>query len=520
MGSPSPVRTPLCTPVSAAPSDEDPAPEHLPPTIRATHAHAPIAAPSESLRAASRVPESCRDDPFAELSPGPSSATPLLHPQLQHELIEQAAGMSTCQVASLLAAAAPEVVPSRDTLPAVAPDRYTLKVSIDQECEQGLRLLKDLMSHVDPRMSWGGLVARLVREGVARHDPCGGGSGQRRQGSAGASTRRAPHRTRAAEAPAGPAQGGNQSSPRAPDPTRAAAAPVVPARRGGDDTPASPGDTAAAGRRNPISILANAAPPRRSAPAARSDDAPEGGAPTAALAAATTPQSAPTALSDGADADAAEPVSRVATSAPKPVPGVYSDGGLNGASDGAAGSATADGCQAAAGEAVSPVATPAPKPAPGVYSDGRVPGASAEAAARASADGSAVGAGMPVSPLVSPAPKPATGVSPDGARAASQPGRRRTQPAILSTAATNPRRGATFLRLFGATSGNGDGGRCCYRDLLSGRRCTSSHLLQIDHLLPVVQGGGPNLFNLHLRCFAHHSLRHGHGSAVPPERPM
>ena len=111
--------------------------------------------------------------------------------------------MSTCQVASLLAAAAPEVVPSRDTLRAVAPDRYTLKVSIDQECEQGLRLLKDLMSHVDPRMSWGGLVARLVREGVARHDPRGGDSGQRRQRSAGASTRRATRKTRAAEAPAG-----------------------------------------------------------------------------------------------------------------------------------------------------------------------------------------------------------------------------------------------------------------------------------------------------------------------------
>ena len=39
------------------------------------------------------------------------------------------------------------------------------------------------------------------------------------------------------------------------------------------------------------------------------------------------------------------------------------------------------------------------------------------------------------------------------ARAAAQPGRRRTQPAILSTDATNPGRGATFLRL-GATSGN------------------------------------------------------------------
>ena len=117
--------------------------------------------------------------------------------------------MSTRQVASLLAAAAPEVLPPRDTLRAAAPDRYTLKVSIDQECEQGLRLLKDLMSHVDPRMSWGDLVARLVRDAVARHDPRGGGSGQRRRrsaGSAGVSPRRAPKETRAAGAPAAPAR--------------------------------------------------------------------------------------------------------------------------------------------------------------------------------------------------------------------------------------------------------------------------------------------------------------------------
>ena len=38
-------------------------------------------APSESLRAASRAQESFRDDPFAELSPGPVSVAPLLHPQ-------------------------------------------------------------------------------------------------------------------------------------------------------------------------------------------------------------------------------------------------------------------------------------------------------------------------------------------------------------------------------------------------------------------------------------------------------
>ena len=205
-------------------------------------------------------------------------------------------------------------------------------------------------------------------------------------------------------------------------------------------------------RSSTIAMLANAAPPRRAAPAATVRRRSRGWR-SIGRARRTAPQSAPAALSNGADAGAAEPVLPVATPAPRPVLGVYSEGELNGASDGAAGSASADGCQAAAGEAVSPVATPAPEPAPGVFPDGGLPGASAEAAAGASADASAAGAEMPVSPLVSPAPESAPSVYSDRARAASQPGRRRTQPAILSTAATNPRRGATFLRLSGATSG-------------------------------------------------------------------
>ena len=133
------VAVPVAGPAAPS-SDEGPAPQLLPPTHLPASAPVPVpvsvVAPSESLRAASLAPESLRDDPFVELSPGPVSVAPLLHPQRQRELIEQAAGMSTRQVAVLLAAAAPEVVPPRDTLRAVAPDRYTLKVTIDQECER------------------------------------------------------------------------------------------------------------------------------------------------------------------------------------------------------------------------------------------------------------------------------------------------------------------------------------------------------------------------------------------------
>ena len=453
---PSCAPAPVSVSVSAAPSsDEGHAPQLLPPTHLPALASAPapvpapflpVAAPSESLRAASRAPESSRDDPFAELSPGPLSAAPLLHPQRQRELIEQATGMSTRQVADLLAAAAPEVVPPRDTLRAVAPDRYTLKVSIDQECEQGLRLLKGLLSHLDPRMSWGDLVARLVRETVVRHDPRGGGNGHRRRRSAGASPRRAPNKTRDAGAAAGPAQRVHESSRRAPNRTHAAAAPAAPARLGGGDTPAPRGDTAAGERQNPIVMLADAA---------------------------AAPQ--------------------------------------------CAGGASADGSHAGAGVPVSPVATPAPEPVLGVFPDGELPGASAGAAGGASADGSHAGAGVPVA---TPAPEPVLGVSPDSGPSGASAGAaaHTTRDSVHSSHQSPPRRhipAAVRRHVW-----QRDGGRCCYRDPLTGRRCTSSHLLQIDHLLPVAQGGGADPLNLQILCFAHHRMRHGHGPAPPPEPQM
>ena len=423
-------------------------------------------------------PDPLRGDPFAELSPGTVSAASLLHPQRQRELIEQAAGMSTREVAKLLAAAAPEVLPPRDTLRATAPDRYTLKVSIDQECEQGLRLLKDLMSHLDPRMSWGDLVARLVREAVARHNPRGGGGGgQRRKGadSAGSSPQQAPKKTRAAGAAGGPAQRAGESSGRAQNRTRADVAPVAPARRRGGATPAPPGDNAAT-RQSPIEVLANAAPPCQSGTAAPLDGACAGGVPSGVPAATSAPKFASGALADGCHTGAAVPDSSVAISAPKRAIGASPDGGPSGASDGAADGASAGGFSARAAVAGLPVATSAPQSVLGVFPGGGPPDVAAGAAAH-------------------------TTRGPVHSRR--QSARRRHIPAAV--------RRHIWQR---------DGGRCCYRDPLTGRRCTSAHLLQIDHLVPVAEGGGPEPSNLALRCFAHHRMRHGYGPAASPQPPI
>ena len=441
-GDAAPFPAPSCNPVPAAPSsDEGPAPQLAPPTNLPASAPVPVpvVAPSESLPPASLAPESSGHDPFAELSPGPSSAAPLLHPQRQRELIEQAAGMSTRQVAVLLAAAAPEVVPPRDTLRAVAPDRYTLKVTIDQECEQGLRRLKGLLSHIDPRMSWGDLVARLVREAVARHDPRGGGSGQRRRrsaGSAGASPRPAPNKTRAARAADAPAQRVHESSRRAPNRTRAAAAPAAPAQRGGGATPAPQVDTAATERQNPIAMLANAAPPSQSGPAALLDGARADGVPSGAPAAAAAPQSGPAAPLDGArggGAPSGAPLLRRRSSrptpwrmAPMPAPPCRARRSL---------------LRRRSGHLVCPLTAdraahqPEQRAGPRRMASLRAPPCRARR-----------------SPLRRRSRYSAC--SPTADRATHQPGQRRTRPAILSTTPTNPRHGATYQRLFGATSGN------------------------------------------------------------------
>ena len=115
------------------------------------------------------------------------------------------------------------------------------------------RQLKDLRSHLDPRMSWGDLVALLVREAVARHDPRGGGRRRGRAGRKAASPRRGRSRTPAVPAPA------------------------ARAGRGGD-TPAPQGETAAAREQPRAVVSANAAPVRGSAPTAPATGAtPAGG---------------------------------------------------------------------------------------------------------------------------------------------------------------------------------------------------------------------------------------------------
>ena len=89
----------------------------------------------------------------------------------RQKLVEKAAGKSTRQVKRMLADLDPELAAAADRVRPLGNGRYELKALIDAECQRGLEQLAGLLSHVDPRMTVGQLVGRLVREALDRHDP-------------------------------------------------------------------------------------------------------------------------------------------------------------------------------------------------------------------------------------------------------------------------------------------------------------------------------------------------------------
>ena len=85
--------------------------------------------------------------------------------------MENAAGKSARQVRRMLADLDPELAVPADRMRPLGDGRYELKALIDADCHQGLEQLRGLLSHVDPRMTIGQLVGRIVREALDRHDP-------------------------------------------------------------------------------------------------------------------------------------------------------------------------------------------------------------------------------------------------------------------------------------------------------------------------------------------------------------
>ena len=302
-------------------------------------------------RAGSAAPDAAPAVPLPPAEPEP----PLVLDAVgRRQLVEEAAGKSARQVRRMLADLDPELAPPADRVRPLGDGRYELKATIDAECQQGLEQLRGLLSHVDPRMTMGQLVGRLVQEGLDRHDPS-----------------RPPRRARGGSRPAD----AKANAPRTPTPEQAQ-------RR------SAPADTAAAPKTDPDAGLHGASTTNDAA-------IPAGAAPTPARAVRPIPTTAP------------PPSTQEETARP-----------------------------AASGAKRTNAATPT---------------------AKSCASGRAISAGV----------------------------RRRV-----------------WQR---------DGGRCSYADPQTGRRCNSTHLIEIDHIVPHALGGGADPGNLRLRCGAHHRHRHAQG---------
>ena len=325
-------------------------------SISGTAAIAPAIAP-----AGTPAPDSAPAVPLAPAEPEPPPL--VLDAVGRQKLVEEAAGKSARQVRRMLADLDPELAPPADRVRPLGDGGYELKATIDAECQQGLEQLRGLLSHVDPRMTMGQLVGRLVREALDRHDPS-----------------RPPRRARSGSRPAD----AKANAPRTPTPEQAQ-------RR------SAPADTAAAPKTDPDAGLHGASTTNDAA-------MPAGAAPTPARAVRPIPTSAPPPPSTG------EETARRAATGAKPT------------------------------GAVTPTA-------------------------KSCASGRAISAGV---------------------------------------------RGQVWQR---------DGGRCSYVDPQTGRRCNSTHLIEIDHIVPHALGGAADPGNLRLLCGAHHRHRHAQGRSTGEPAP-
>ena len=160
--------------------------------------------------------------------PAKRKPAPVLDSEARREVVEQASGKSSREVMQLLAEVDPELAAAADRVRPLGGGRWDLKAVIDDECRRGLERLQGLLSHVDPHLTMGQLMGRLVREGLDRHDPARPPRGRRAAPAKGAEQTSAPKTRRPGRQAA--TAGATQPAPPARTETSAAKAGGVTGR--------------------------------------------------------------------------------------------------------------------------------------------------------------------------------------------------------------------------------------------------------------------------------------------------
>ena len=238
----------------------------------------------------------------------PERPAPVLDAAARESLVAEAAGKSTRQVKEMLAKVDPDLARAADRMRPLGAGRWELKAVIDDDCQVGLEQLKGLLSHVDPQMTLGQLLGRVVREALDRHDPSRPPRGRGR--------RRTPDVTAQTSAPKTAAGPGAATAPQTGLPAGSeTSAPNVPADAGQRRVTAAK-RPAAATRTRTAEVTAETSAPKEAVAAPRTE-LPAG--------AATSPAKA-----QAADRPAA--ATGIATSAPKAgarsQPAAHRTGGL------------------------------------------------------------------------------------------------------------------------------------------------------------------------------------------------
>ncbi len=501
--------------------------------------------------------------PAAPKRPGESDAAPVPGPVLdaaaREELVRQAAGKSTREVQQMLAEVDPELAQPSDRMRALAGGRWELKATIDTECRHGLEKLQMLLSHTDPHLTLGGLIARLVRDGLDRYDPARprGTRGTGGRGSVnGARTVSKPARRdtetvqqcavrgrgsdveRQSEVVQGDAPSATvrdvvpASAPKRPlEAGHGSASPATAPNNGGHTTsarkraseaehgsaspataPNSGDHTISAAKRHEQAefgrtsrAAAGVGSGRAASPAKPYTEAEAGSTKSAVVRSSgghTTPPAKQVAQDEDAHIEVAERLCGAAVPAPDrrreteqacgQPKAMHGNGGRAASPANRPGRADDDGRGAAGAQfdAGKRGASRAP-----VRGHDRFTSSAAERLAYAAGQGA-----------VERSPALARHLAALNGFGASPGSRSRYIPVAV--------RREVWRR---------DNGCCSYVDPHSGRRCGSRYRLEIDHVVPFALGGATELWNLRIRCRAHHRLRHAprhaHPASVPSENP-